>query len=443
MKLRHATWTLLVALSGPAGAQPADDAMSDRPSMDTAPLDLEETRNASGTAWQPDSTPMFMWHATAGEWKLGLHTNSFFGYDGMSSRGDDRLVSINWLMGMATRSIGRGDLTLRAMLSAEPATMPENGYPLLLQTGESFEGEPLHDRQHPHDLFMELAARYRAPLNDTIGIELYAAPVGEPAIGPPAFPHRFTSMGDPLAPLGHHWFDSTHITFGVLTAGVFTRTLKLEGSWFNGREPDQNRWDFDFRQPDSFSARLSVNPTRDISAQVSWARLDSPEGLEPDISLQRVTASGMWNRDLGSGGDMAVSAAIGQNNYSMGPTTYASLVESTAMFDDTHTLFARAELLNKRGEELALPAAMSDQTFGIGALSAGYIYDFHQVPSIVTGVGVVGTLDVVGQTLGDVYDTRTPWGGMVFVRIRPPMMRMSGGMSTMSHDMPGMQHHAM
>jgi hypothetical protein len=431
-----------LSLIGTASAQPAmDDAMGEEhASTDTAPLGIDDTRDASGTAWQPESTPMFMWHARSGDWRLGLHTNSFFGYDGATSRGDDDLISINWLMGMATHSLGRGDLTFRAMLSAEPATMPENGYPLLLQTGESFEGEPLHDRQHPHDLFMELAARYRAPLNDTFGLELYAAPVGEPAIGPPAFPHRFTSMGDPLAPLGHHWFDSTHITFGVLTAGVFTKTLKLEGSWFNGREPDENRWDFDFRQPDSFSARLSLNPTRDLSAQVSWARLESPEELEPDISLNRVTASGTWNRDLGMGSDVAVSAAVGQNNYSMGPSTYASLVESTAMFRDTHTVFARAELLNKRGEELALPMEMANETFGIGALSAGYLYDLHQIPSIVTGIGVVGTVDVVGDTLAGVYDTRTPWGGMVFVRLRPPMMKMGGSMPKMSHDMSGMHH---
>jgi hypothetical protein len=422
-----------------------DDSMSDdHAAMETAPLGIEDTRNASGTAWQPDSTPMFMWHARAGEWRLALHTNSFFGYDSTSSRGDDDLISINWLMGMASRSIGRGDLTLRAMFSGEPATMPENGYPLLLQTGESFEGEPLHDRQHPHDLFMELAARYRAPLNDTFGLELYAAPVGEPAIGPPAFPHRFTAMGDPLAPLGHHWFDSTHITFGVLTAGVFTKQVKLEGSWFNGREPDQNRWDFDFRQPDSFSARLSFNPTRDVSTQVSWARLESPEELEPDLSINRVTASGIWNRELGGpGSDVGVSLAVGQNNYSMGPSTYAALVESTAMFKDTQTVFARGELLNKRGEELALPAEMSEQTFGIGALSAGYIYDLHQIPSVVTGVGFVGTMDVVGQTLGGVYDTRTPVGGMVFIRVRPPAMNMSSMGKTPSHDMSGMQHHAM
>ena len=401
--------------------------------MERTPLGIEEMRSASGTSWQPDSTPMFMWHARSGDWRLGLHTNSFFGYDGSTTgRGDDQLLSINWIMGMATRSVGTGDLTLRAMLSAEPLTMPDNGYPLLLQTGESFQGERLHDRQHPHDLFMELAARYRQPIGAALGVEVYAAPVGEPAIGPTAFPHRFTSMGNPLAPLGHHWFDSTHITFGVVTLGVFTRMFKLEGSWFNGREPDEDRTDFDFRGPDSFAARLSANPTRDLSAQVSWARLDSPEALQPDISVQRITASVTWNRRLSDEtSHVALSAAVGQNNPSSGPSTNAALVEAISMFADTHTVFVRAEALTKTGEELALPMEMNDRRFGIGSFSTGYVYDFHQLGAIVPGIGVVGTLDAVGSTLGDMYGTQTPWGGMIFVRLRPPMMKMTG-MSAMA-----------
>ena len=434
---------VVLVLHGVGLAQPME-AMGEAEThegMESGALGIEETRNASGTSWQPDSTPMFMWQARAGDWHLTLHTSSFFGYDSTATqRGDDQLLSINWIMGMAMHRIGSGDLTFRAMLSAEPFTMPGNGYPLLLQTGETFEGERLHDRQHPHDLFMELAVRYRQPISDMLGLELYAAPVGEPAIGPTAFPHRFTSMGNPLAPLSHHWFDSTHITFGVVTLGVFTRMFKLEGSWFNGREPDETRTDFDLRSPDSFSARLTANPTRDLSAQVSWARLDSPEELEADISLQRITASVTWNRLLGDEvSDVAVSAALGQNDPSRGPSTRAALVEAIAMFADTHTVFARAEALTKTGEELVMPAAMSDRRFGIGSFSAGYVYDFHQLGAIVPGVGAVGTLDLVGSTLGSAYDARTPWGGMVFVRLRAPTMKMSG-----MSDMPGMQHgHAM
>jgi hypothetical protein len=410
-------------------ADPMAQAMGEaHQSMTPTLLGIEETREASGTSWQPESTPMFMWHATAGGWMLGLHTNTFVGYDRMASaRGDDQFLSINWLMGMARHPVGTGDVTFRAMLSAEPGTMPKNGYPLLLQTGESYQGEPLHDRQHPHDLFMELAALYLRPIGNSIGFELYAAPVGEPAVGPTAFPHRFTAMADPLAPLGHHWLDSTHITFGVVTAGVFTKLLKLEGSWFNGREPDENRWNFDFRKLDSASARLSVNPTRDLSGQVSWARLDSPDALEPDVSVQRLTASAMWNHRLADEvSDVAITAAVGRNSPSMGPSTNASLIEAALMLNDEHTVFTRAELLNKTGHELVLPPEMAENTYLMASFSAGYVYDFHQLGPIVPGIGGVGTVDVVGRALEPIYDTRTPLGGMVFVRLRPPVMKMAG-----------------
>ena len=411
------------------------------PPMDPTPLQIEETRDASGTAWQPDSTPMFMWMTKASGWMLGLHTNSFVGYDSdAGSRGDDQLVSINWIMGMARHTVGTGDVTFRAMLSAEPATLPKNGYPLLLQTGESYRGMALHDRQHPHDLFMELAARYRQPIGDTLGFELYAAPVGEPAVGPAAFPHRFTAMADPLAPLGHHWLDSTHIAFGVVSAGVFTKTVKLEGSWFNGREPDENRWNFDFRKLDSFSARLSLNPTRDLSTQVSWARLDSPEQLQSSVSVQRYTASAMWNHRLDDDTtDVAVTAAVGRNNPSMGPSTNAGLVEASFMLNDTHTLFTRAELLNKTGEELVLGPALAANTYAIAGFSAGYVYDFDALGPIVPGLGVIATVDVIGRALEPIYDTRTPVGGMVFVRLRPPVMKMK----KMGQAAAGMQGHSM
>jgi hypothetical protein len=390
--------------------------------MMPTPLDIAESRDASGTSWQPDSTPMFMWHWMTRGWSLGLHTNVFAGYDNKTSdRGDDKFVSINWVMAMARHALGRGALELRTMLSLEPFTVGKTGYPLLLQTGEAVDGMPLHDRQHPHDLFMELAARVRQPIGDSVGVELYVAPSGEPAIGPPAFPHRFTGMADPLAPLGHHWEDATHISFGVVTAGIFTRTLKLEGSWFNGREPDDERYDLDLRTPDSFAARLSVNPTADTSAQVSWARLDSPEELEPDVSVQRATASAMWNHRMAMG-DIAVLGLVGRNDPSMGPATTAGLGEVAWMMGD-HTVFGRGELLTKTGHDLALPAELEDGTFGMGSISAGYVFDANQLGDVVPGVGFVATLDMIGSSLEPFYGTRTPWGGMVFVRLRAPEMK--------------------
>jgi len=415
--------------------QPEHDMAMEHDAMSTT-LGIPETRDASGTSWQPDSTPMFMWHWMTGGWSLGLHTNVFAGYDSKSSdRGDDKFISINWLMAMASHPVGPGNLILRTMLSLEPFTVGKQGYPLLLQTGETLDGEPLHDRQHPHDLFMEVAARYRQAVGDAIGVELYVAPSGEPAIGPPAYPHRFAAMSNPLAPLGHHWEDATHISFGVVTAGLFTRTWKLEGSWFNGREPDEDRYDFDLRTPDSVAARLTVNPTPDLSAQVSWARLDSPETLEPGVSVQRATASMLWNQRTAAR-NLSLVGLIGHNSPSMGPSTTAGLGEAALMLGTEHTVFTRAEVLSKSGHDLALPEAMADQTFGIGSFSLGYVYDAGWVGDVVPGVGFTATVDVIGAGLEPFYGTRVPWGGMVFVRLRAP--EMAGHGSTHDHGMHGM-----
>ena len=431
----------LVAVAAAAQPAPVDVHGAPEPmehEMMTTPLGIPETREASGTSWQPESTPMFMWHAMMGGWALGFHTSVFAGYDNTrSNRGDDKFISINWLMAMARHPVGDGDVTLRAMLSLEPFTVGEAGYPLLLQTGETVNGEPLHDRQHAHDLFMELAARYRRPIGDSVGVEIYVAPSGEPAIGPPAFPHRFTAMANPLATLGHHWQDSTHISFGVVTAGVFTRKLKLEGSWFNGREPDEQRYDLDLRTPDSFAARATANPTENLSAQVSWARLDSPEALEPGVSVQRTTASVLWNRRSDDGArDLAAMALFGNNHPSLGPSTSAGLGEGALMLDGKHTIFTRVELLEKTGRDLALPPAMDDRTFGMASFSAGYLYDVTGLGEVVPGVGVVGTIDSVGTGLAPFYGTRAPWGAMVFARLRAPEMKPGGAMS--GHMMHGM-----
>ena len=238
--------------------------------MMTAPLGIPMTRDGSGTSWQPDSSPMAAIHANIGEWQFMLHGVAFLGLDSQgSARGDAQFNSVNWLMGMASHPLGAGVISARVMMSLEPLTVGGFGYPLLLQTGESWRGLPLHDRQHPHDLFMETALMYTAPITDDIGAQFYAAPAGEPAFGPVAFPHRVSARSNPLAPIGHHWQDSTHISYGVVTAGVFGRLWKVEGSWFNGREPDENRYNFDLRTPDSFSARLSVNPSSNLSLQAS------------------------------------------------------------------------------------------------------------------------------------------------------------------------------
>src|SRR6266496_2215397 len=225
------------------------------------PLGIPETRMGSGTSWLPDASPMHAAHYSLGRWTLMLHGKGFLQYDWQGgSRGSNQLGIVNWAMAAASRPLGSGQLQLRAMLSAEPWTIGSRGYPLLVQTGESYQGAPLHDRQHPHDLFMELSALYERPVARNLGLSLYLAPVGEPAVGPWDFQHRPSAADDPLAPISHHWQDGTHITFGGITAGVFTRSAKLEASWFNGRHYEALLTNLDYAamQLDSYSPPLTV-----------------------------------------------------------------------------------------------------------------------------------------------------------------------------------------
>ncbi|HEX7741236.1 MAG TPA: hypothetical protein VF442_02190, partial [Sphingobium sp.] len=179
-------------------------------------------REGSGTSWLPDASPMYMVHRQKGPWMLMAHANAFLQYLHESGdRGAHQTGSINWLMGMAERGVGRGHLELRGMLSAEPWTIRGCGYPDLLASGELCSGETIHDRQHPHDLFMELSAEYDRPLAGTTRLQLYGGPAAEPALGPVAYPHRISAMPNPIAPISHHWLDSTHVAFGVVTGGVY------------------------------------------------------------------------------------------------------------------------------------------------------------------------------------------------------------------------------
>ena len=226
----------------PAGQPMNHQAMGHDMKMSFGPI--SDTQEASGTAWQPAATPMHAHHSMLGDWQLMTHYNAYLAYDNQSGRrGDEQLNSINWLMLMANRRSGESDLMFRGMFSLEPWTTTAKGYPMLFQSGEAYHGRPLIDRQHPHDLFMELSGRYRRLLSGDTVASLYVAPAGEPALGPPAFMHRMSAMDNPAAPVSHHWLDSSHITFGVLTAGIAQKTWQLEGSYFNGREPDEDRWD--------------------------------------------------------------------------------------------------------------------------------------------------------------------------------------------------------
>src|SRR3569833_2906050 len=271
------------------------------------------TRDASGTSWLPDLAEHAGVHAMYGDWHLMAHAMLWGVYDTQSGpRGADKFFAPGMLMGMAHRDFGNDDaLSFRAMLSPDPF-MGKSGYPLLFVTGETANGTtPLVDRQHPHDLFMELSGTYLHKLGSDDSLFIYAGYPGEPALGPPAFMHRASGMDIPQAPITHHWLDSTHITFGVLTAGFVHDDWKFEVSQFTGREPDQYRFDFDAAKFDSTSVRASYNPDEHWSLQASWGFLKSPEQLDPTTDENRYTLSASYITKWGEGQSLAATLGWG------------------------------------------------------------------------------------------------------------------------------------
>lgn len=425
--------SMAAALALVAGAAQSLEAQMDMQhpmEMRAGPLGIPETRMGSGTSWVPDAAPMHATHYTLGRWGLMLHGDVFLQYDWQGgSRGSEQLGVVNWAMAAASRPLNGGQLQLRAMVSAEPWTIGSRGYPLLAQSGESYQGAPLHDRQHPHDLFMELAALYERPVARNLGLSLYLAPVGEPAIGPVAFPHRPSAGEDPLAPISHHWQDGTHITFGVLTVGVFTRIAKVEASWFNGREPDENRTNFDYggRQLDSYSARLTVNPGTRWSLSAWYAYLKSPEGLHPDESLHRIGAAALTTQPVGTSGTWSSALIFGANDpIGAAGRSGSVLLESALDWGGRRSVFVRIEYVRKSAEELVIPSVPARTPYDVVALAAGYVQGFGRVAGLSVGAGVRGSVNFVPTDLQGIYGSRAPAGVAVYLRVRPARVSQVG-----------------
>jgi len=406
---------------GASPPRPRDDAPA-------AATSLFPPHEASGTAWQPVDTPMFGLHRAAGGWEMMVHGNAFvqFLYEGGEEhRRSYQGGSINWLMAMARRQAGGGRLGLRAMLSAEPWTIPGCGYPDLLATGETCDGDTIHDRQHPHDLFMELAAEYERPLRGRLRWQLYGGLAGEPALGPAGFPHRLSAMDNLIAPIAHHWLDATHISFGVITAGVFTDRWKVDASAFNGREPDERRYDLDLAAPDSFAARLSLMPLPSLAVQVSAAHLQEAEpglGSLPRTDVTRATASASYHRRTAAGGMIATTLAWGMNiepadSSHPASTTHAVLIESSYASQQSDTLFGRVEIVGKPAHDLHVHD--STAVFTVGKLQLGYVHDLAMARGTRFGVGATVSGSIVPTALVPRYGGRITPGFGVFLAVRP------------------------
>jgi len=400
-------------------------------------IDLLDPMNqeASGTAWLPSSSPMYGRMSMLNGDMLMLHGAIMPRYVSVGSRrGDRRFDAPNWGMAMFSHRLdSRSQLGLRAMVSLDPITEGGYGYPLLFQAGESWHHQPLHDRQHPHDLFSELAASYSRKVGGNQSAYIYIGYPGEPALGPPTFMHRILAYDLADAPIGHHWQDATHITFGVATAGInFGSKLKVESSVFTGREPDENRYSFDKPRFDSQSARVSFNPNSDNAYQVSYGFIKNAEG--DGANQHRITASWLYNKGLGDDSNFTTALVWGQNNLTTEGKTNSYLAEADYQ-RGRNTVFTRVENIQKSGHELVLPEeALHDRKFSLGAYTVGYVRDLTHGKGIDTGLGFAVTADTHPSALNADYGGGTPLSFQVYLRLRPSRMK---GMTMPSMDMAG------
>jgi hypothetical protein len=381
-------------------------------------VEAVEDHSSSGTSVEPASTPVPMMMSAHDGWMLMLHGEASINDIQQSGpRGGDKLFSTNWIMPMAQRDLGSGKLTLRTMLSLEPATITEREFPELFQVGETAFGKAIVDGQHPHNLFMEIAAIYDWKLAKNALLSFYAAPVGDPAIGPTAYPHRTSASEDPLATLGHHLEDSTHVADDVVTAGLTYKRARLEASGFHGREPGENRWTIGYGAIDSYSGRLTIAPAANWIGQFSAARIVSPEVLSPNDNQLRMTASIGYNRPL-ERGNWASTLLWGRTRTLGLPQPFNGyLAESTLKFADKNYVWSRIENVDRSTELLEQPAATEEFLARVQAYSFGYARDFHVIDHADTGLGAQVTLYEKPSFLTPEYGAH-PVGVVMFVRIR-------------------------
>lgn len=419
---------LAFAFTTPASAQEHDHNQMDHSQMGHDMPSSEEgldeclcngvqqpaSNEGSGTSRLPGRDGgMSGFHIMPGDdWMLMAHGYAWGVYTDQSGpRGDNKAYVQSMAMLTAQKDTGWGRIQLKSMLSLEPI-MSNRGYPNLFATGETADGDPLVDRQHPHDFFMELAGRVDVNIGNGASLFVYGGPVGEPAIGPSAFMHRGSARYNPEAPITHHWFDSTHITYGVATAGISTAKVQLEGSIFTGREPDEDRWDIDKMRFDSWSMRGTWNPSPSWSAQVSYGRFKEPEPTHPGVDTGKLTASVSYANGKG----FSATAAFGARNSIPGDTSKAWLAEANWDLDNRNTLFGRIE--NVENSELFPDHhdPLHDQPFRVTKFQAGYAYRLPLSDDFNLALGGTVSAFVKPDALNAAYGNN-PMGATVFARL--------------------------
>ena len=388
-------------------------------------LDVPMSRDGSGTSWVPDETPMYAYMIHGKKWMTMIHGSFFLRYNkqdlfNSGSRGGKKFDAPNWLMAMTQRPVGKNGLfSINTMFSFDPFLVGPGGYPLLFQTGESYKGKKLVDIQHPHDLFAELSVNYTQRVAKDADVSLSFGYPGEPALGPPVFMHRLSAMNDPDAPLTHHYADATHITFGTSTLGFRYKDIKLEGSIFTGREPDEFRYNFDAMRFDSYSVRLSYNPSKEWALQVSNGWIYSPESAEPQQNVDRFTASAIYTKMLDDDSYIATTMVYGQNHFSDNHKTLPSvLLESSWQMHKT-AVYGRYEYVQKDADELDLTDNYPlNPNFTINALTLGVNRVLATVAKTNLTAGIQSTLNVSPSELKTLYGS-APVGFEVYLRITP------------------------
>lgn len=392
-------------------------------------LDLPMNRDGSGTSWVPDETPIYAYMIHGKKWMTMIHGNFFLRYNkqdvfNAGTRGGSRFDAPNMVMLMSQRRVGRNGLfSINTMFSLDPFLVGNGGYPLLYQTGESYKGNILVDRQHPHDLFAQLSLAYTHRVAKSTDLSLSVGYPSEPALGPPVFMHRMSGWNTPDAPLGHHYQDATHIAFGVATLGLRHKNFKLEGSVFTGREPDEFRYGFDKPRFDSYSVRLSYNPTSQWAFQVSNGWLHNPEEAHPE-DVSRFTASAIHTKMLSLSSYVATTLVYGQNKHKgHGAAEPSVLLESTMQWSKA-ALYGRYEFVQKNAEALGLDNALpTNPKLNINAMTLGTNYILGTFKQTNITAGLQGTLNISPGPVKTFYGS-APVAAQVYLRINPGMLKL-------------------
>ncbi|MEX2235105.1 MAG: hypothetical protein WD824_23280 [Cyclobacteriaceae bacterium] len=407
----------------------SDHEMGSIPMSHAYSLNLPMNRNGSGTGWVPDESPMYGYMIHSKKWMYMFHGNIFVRYNNQDigskgTRGDSKVDAPNWFMAMGQRRVGeRGLFHFSTMFSLDPLFGGE-GYPLLFQTGETHNGMPLVDRQHPHNLFSELSIGYTQSFSEDVDAFVYLGYPGEPALGPVAFMHRPSSINNTDSPLGHHWQDATHITFGVATLGFRYKIFKVDASLFTGREPGEARYGFDKATFDSYSYRLTASPLRTVSLQVSKAFIKSPEAVNPDEDVMRTTASVLHALPLRGENHSLNSAAVwGYNDSGEDHRENSITLESNLQLDKL-AIYGRYENIEKSADELLLDQFDAHELFKIQALTIGANYTLLRQWNTNFALGAQGSVYFAESALDAVYG-QNPMSLEVYLRISPALMKIN------------------